>query len=85
MGVTHSRNAEGELPPLQIYSRDFLLSRRAFSTEPDYAIPDVCSKSPKPRKRGMKGGVRQRLKKANFRTPLPVIVQGNVQSIRNTN
>ena len=35
------------------------------------------------RKRGRKGGVRNRLNKSRFGTPLPKLLLGNVQSIRN--
>lgn len=82
LGATRPINAY-EPPPMLTYTRDFLMSRRACSTKPDYAIPDVCSNTPRPRKRGKKGGIRQRLKQAKPRIPLPAIMQGNVQSVRN--
>ena len=34
-----TNSIEGESPPLISYNREFLLSQRAFSTQPDYVIP----------------------------------------------
>ena len=35
------------------------------------------------RKRGKKGGLRQRIKRRKFRVPLPTLLLGNVRSVKN--
>ena len=44
--------------------------------------PNMSTDVPKRRKRGRKGGVRER-SIMQFRTPLPTMVTGNTQSVRN--
>lgn len=71
-----------------IYSREALLNiREAVPSLPRdelIGLPTPSSPGNKPRrKRGRKGGVRARLKRRPFRPPLPTIMFGNVQSIRN--
>ena len=50
---------------------------------PCYACKDCFYTSCSKRKRGKKGGIRQRLKRRGFRPPLPSIILANVRSIRN--
>ena len=45
--------------------------------------PNVSTDVPKRRKRGRKGGVRERSRRMKFGTPLPTMVMGNTQSMRN--
>ena len=45
--------------------------------------PSVSIDVPKRHKRGRKGGVRGRLRRMKFKTPLPKMVVGNTESVRN--
>ena len=65
-----------------VYNRQELLQLRPLtSAPPNIDIPiEIQSKQ---RKRGKKGGIRQRLRCQKFRPPLPSIITGNSQSLRN--
>lgn len=70
------------------YTRDFLLNLRpspALSSSDDTSLLslDGVKKNFKARKRGRKGGLRQRIKRKPYRQPLPSIMLGNVRSLRN--
>lgn len=79
------------------YGRDVLLQLNSVSGAgvtditaqlPDFILrdPDVTSGAPrnKKRKRGKQGGVGLRLRKLRLtRIPLPMVIMGNVQSLRN--
>ena len=69
------------------YSREFLLSlQNSDSPIPTLDFPLELYKydnsNVRKRKRGKKGGVRRRLKKARTRPPLPSIILSNVRSLR---
>ena len=66
------------------YSREYLLSLRNSRASRSAGTLDL-SAAPRCtiRKRGRRGGIRQRAKKRRHRLPLPSIVFGNTQSIRN--
>ena len=74
--------------PLRCYSREFLLGlQNSDSPIPTLDFPSEMYKNgdsvkDKKRKRGKKGGVRRRLKKAGSRPPLPSIILSNVRSLR---
>ena len=59
--------------------QDLLELRPAVNTEP-WPLIDLPPEL-KPRKRGKKGGARQRLKQRGFKPFLPAIIMGNLQSI----
>ncbi len=69
--------------PRIVYGRDTLLDLQwshASNTKPtDYEIPAAMKR----RKRGRKGGVRERNKRRKFKPALPSIIMGNTQSLRN--
>lgn len=71
------------------YTRDVLINLRPSATRVRYndttLLPQECVKDNtiKARKRGRKGGLRERIKRQPYRQPLPSIMLGNVQSIRN--
>ena len=66
------------------YSREYLLN---LQYEPNTMPPNLELDIPKftshKKKRGSRGGVRNRLKKSDYRPPFPVITLSNVRSIRN--
>ena len=69
------------------YSREFLLSlQNSDSPIPTLDFPlemyRYDDSNVRKRKRGRKGGVRRRLKKARTRPPLPSIILSNVRSLR---
>ena len=67
------------------YTREALLRLRAHaSSDPivsDFAVDTRCFR--RPRKRGRRGGAVVRARRRRHRLPLPSIVFGNVQSVRN--
>ena len=68
-----------------MFSREFLLSRR-YARGVEAGQLDLSSsrfRDLRPRKRGRRGGVRLRARRRKYRLPLPSIVFGNAQSIRN--
>ena len=70
------------------YSREFLLGpQNSDSPIPTLDFPSEMYKNGysvkvRKRKRGKKGGVRRRMKKARTRPPLPSIILSNVRSLR---
>ena len=70
------------------YSREFLLGlQNSVSPIPTLYFPSEMYKNgdsvkDRKHKRGKKGGVRRRLKKARTRPPLPSIILSNVRSLR---
>ena len=74
---TSSYNATSQ--PLK-YSKEELRSlRQNVVCKPDVDLP----KELKPRKRGRKGGVKNRLKRRGQRVCLPIVITGNTQSLNN--
>ncbi|KAK0137741.1 hypothetical protein N1851_026045 [Merluccius polli] len=69
------------------YTREVLLALRFKGTMPPAGLPEAVIGSSaggaRRRKRGRKGGVRQRVRRRGNRPPLPSIVLSNVRSIRN--
>ena len=71
------------------YTRDFLLSLKSpaprFHPNDTSLLPPECVRgnNPKVRKRGRKGGIRERVKRQPYRQSLPSVMLGNVQSLRN--
>lgn len=78
---------QGHQPYYVRYPVDFIKSQHFLNDSgfmENAAGNNDESKTWKPRKRGKKGGVRQRLRKQRLRRiPLPTIVMANVQSLRN--
>ncbi len=75
----------------QVYSREALLSLRwcgdaaGLSRSLTGSLPEGMKMRclQRPRKRGRRGGVRQRLRKRGSRPPLPSMILSNVRSLRN--
>ena len=71
------------IAPLQ-YSREYLLN---LQYGPNVLPPNLESDIPNivnsKKKRGSRGGVRNRLKKSGYRPPLPAITLSNVRSLQN--
>ncbi|CAM4578856.1 unnamed protein product [Leuciscus chuanchicus] len=71
------------------YTRDFLLNIGLSSTRLCFKdtslLPPECVRgnNAKTRKRGRKGGIRERIKRQPYRQSLPTVMLGNVQSLRN--
>ena len=84
LGQHGDQQGKGPLP----YSRDSLLSlQNSNSPIPTFDFPAEMNKNDdsvkvRKSKRGKKGGVRRRLKKARIRPPLPSIILSNVRSLR---
>lgn len=78
-------------PPAITYSREFLLSygSKPNSLGPDITLPHELlrvrrlNKKQKRKKRGSRGGVKNRLRRRGSRHPLPVITLSNVRSLNN--
>ena len=67
-----------------IYSRDELLRLRpCINTQHKNYGRDYFYRNKTERKRGHKGGVKERLRRRNHKPPLPSIILSNVRSIRN--
>ncbi|KAK0143181.1 hypothetical protein N1851_018704 [Merluccius polli] len=87
--VGHNLNIHEGRATRITYTRDFLLNLRSSPTRPHVndtsLLPPDCVKSEnsKARKRGRKGGIRERIKRQPYRQPLPSVMLGNVQSLRN--
>lgn len=88
-GKTHVF-ASPELPTNIQYSRQFLYDIAAAPASkvvptnlPDWIPTRENVEVPSPRKRGKRGGVRNRLRKRGFRPSLPVITLSNVRSLHN--
>lgn len=70
-------------------SQTFLLNTGLLSTRPCFKdtslLPPECVRgnNAKARKRGRKGGIRERIKRQPYRQCLQYIMLGNVQSLRN--
>lgn len=65
-----------------VYSREFLLSlgnkdHTTLPTNLSADIPLKTDKEKKIKKRGSRGGVKKRMKRRGFRTPLPVLTLSN--------
>ncbi len=77
----------GSLPPLT-YSRDALLSLRIKdinvipAVDFTVAVEEQLLPRNRLRKRGRRGGIRQRVRKRGTRPPLPSVIMGNVRSLR---
>lgn len=70
------------------YGREFLLSfsdtgARTLSLSALDSLPGAFQRQSRPRKRGRRGGVKRRLKLRRYNPPLPSILFGNAQSMRN--
>lgn len=68
------------------YSRDALLALRCLGGPIPSDLPDELTRKPtdssaRQRKRGRRGGVRQRLRRRGNRPPLPSIILSNVRSL----
>lgn len=88
-GKTHVF-ASPELPTNIQYSRQFLYDIAAAPASkvvptnlPDWIPTRENVEVPSPRRRGKRGGVRNRLRKRGFRPSLPVITLSNVRSLHN--
>ena len=73
---------------LHRYTREFLFSFQRHTPCPDLKlnlcdIVEVIGKEKKSKKRGSRGGVRERLKKRGSRHPLPTITPSNVRALQN--
>ena len=77
------------------YSRELLLSLRRVHSQPAAPNPPLAVELPparesasdsgrshRQRKRGKRGGVRQRFRRQSTRPPLPCVILGNVRSLR---
>ena len=89
--VQHS-NGNGDGSVLRIfYDRDFLLSLKdkvynpytEVLTSDSVLASENNTKKKKNKKRGSRGGVKNRLKRNGIRTPLPAIILSNLRSINN--
>ncbi|KAK0139948.1 hypothetical protein N1851_023109 [Merluccius polli] len=72
---------------LRAYTREALLALRWKGISPPVNLPVAVSTSGpaaagRRRKRGRKGGVRQRIRRRGNRPPLPSIILSNVRSLR---
>lgn len=71
-------------PPIS-YTRDALLALRSAGLSPVVDLPECVRLQPtraRPRKRGRRGGVRQRLLRRGNRPPLPSMILCNARSLR---
>lgn len=69
-----------------VYSRDFLLSFRqcsSVSSDTKRALSDPSLRELRPRKRGRRGGIREKTRRRIFKLAMPSIILGNAQSLRN--
>ena len=91
-GIQHNSNTVSprgceQLP--WVYGREWLLSlRRRAAPEPEpglleYVPEELLLRERKPRKRGRRGGIQQRLRRRYNKPPLPSILLSNARSLRN--